>query len=60
MGGEREREGGGQDGVELGGEWDNCNSIINKYIKKKHKKKVSHILDIFFGYLISHILIFSL
>ena len=24
--------GGGQDGVELGGEWDNCNSIINKYI----------------------------
>ena len=29
-------EGGdGQDGVELGGEWDNCNSIINKYIFKK-------------------------
>ena len=28
--------GGGQDGVEcVGGEWDNCNSIINKYIKKK-------------------------
>ena len=27
--------GGGQDGVELGGEWDNCNSIINKYILKK-------------------------
>ena len=26
--------GGGQDGMELGGEWDNCNSIINKYIKK--------------------------
>ena len=22
-----------------GGEWDNCNSIINKYIKKKRKKK---------------------
>ena len=21
-----------------GGEWDNCNSIINKYIKKKNKK----------------------
>ena len=21
-----------------GGEWDNCNSIINKYIKKKEKK----------------------
>ena len=28
-------EGGGeQDGVEWGGEWDNRNSIINKYIKK--------------------------
>ena len=26
--------GGGQDGVEWGGEWDNCNSIINKYILK--------------------------
>ena len=26
--------GGGQDGVEGGG-WDNCNSIINKYIKKE-------------------------
>ena len=26
---------GGQDGVEWGGEWDNCNSIINKYIKKE-------------------------
>ena len=23
--------GGGQDGVEWGGEWDNCKSIINKY-----------------------------
>ena len=22
-----------------GGKWDNCNSIINKYIKKKNKKK---------------------
>ena len=36
--------GGGQDGVECGGEWDNCNSIINKYIKKKevqHSKKKS-------------------
>ena len=29
-------EGGcGQDGVEWGGEWDKCNSIINKYILKK-------------------------
>ena len=26
--------GGGQDGVEWGGKWDNCNSIINKYILK--------------------------
>ena len=25
------------DGVELGGKWDNCNSIINKYIKKTSK-----------------------
>ena len=30
---------GGQDGVEWEGEWDNCNSIINKYILKKVKKK---------------------
>ena len=30
--------GGGQDGVEWGGKWDNCNSIINKYIKKKKKR----------------------
>ena len=37
MGGECGREGGGQDGVEWGGKWDNCNSIINKYIKKKRK-----------------------
>ena len=22
-----------------GGKWDNCNSIINKYIKKKQKQK---------------------
>ena len=29
--------GGGHNGVEWGGEWDNCNSIINKYIKKKKK-----------------------
>ena len=30
--------GGGQDGVELGGgDWDNCNSIINKYILKKEE-----------------------
>ena len=34
-------EGGcGQDGVEWsgGGEWGNCNSIINKYIKNKEIK----------------------
>ena len=37
MGGECGREGGGQDGVEWGGTWDNCNNIINKYILKKKK-----------------------
>ena len=40
MRGECGREGGGQDGVEWGGKWDNCNSIINKYIKKKKKNLV--------------------
>ena len=25
--------------MEWGGEWDNCNSIINKYIKKKKKEQ---------------------
>ena len=25
-----------------GGEWDNCNSIINKYIKKKEKVMVEN------------------
>ena len=30
--------GGGQDGVEWGGKWDDCNSIINKYILKKYVK----------------------
>ena len=29
--------GGGRDGVK-GGKWDNCNSIINKYIFKKNNK----------------------
>ena len=33
--------GSGQDGVEWGGKWGNCNSIVNKYIKKKNKKKVN-------------------
>ena len=33
-------EGGGWAGWSgVGGKWDNCNSIINKYIKKKKKKK---------------------
>ena len=33
-------EGGGWAGWSgVGGEWDNCNSITNKYIKKKKKKK---------------------
>ena len=35
------REGGGQNGVEWGGKWDNCNSIINKYILKKRKVKMN-------------------
>ena len=26
--------------MEWGGEWDNCKSIINKYIKKKKKKRI--------------------
>ena len=37
------REGGGQDGVEWGGEWDNYNSIINKYIFKKKEKKLKDV-----------------
>ena len=37
MAGECGREGGGQDGVEWGVKWDNCNSIINKYILKKNQ-----------------------
>ena len=24
----------------VGGDWDNCNSIINKYIKKKKKNRI--------------------
>ena len=39
-GGECGREGGGQDGVEWGGKWDNYNSIINKYIFFKNPPKV--------------------
>ena len=30
--------------MEWGGKWDNCNSIINKYIKKKEKKEPSEFL----------------
>ena len=41
-GGEYGREGGWQDGVEWGGKWDNCNSIINKYILKKKKETAPH------------------
>ena len=26
-----------------GGEWDNCNSIINKYIKKRKQNKTKNI-----------------
>ena len=39
--------GGGQDGVE-GGEWDNCNSIINKYIKKNVKLIICLITYLFY------------
>ena len=36
-------EGGGWAGWSgVGGEWDNCNSIINKYIKKKKKSLFIH------------------
>ena len=45
MGGECGREGGGQDGVEWGGKWDNCNSIINKYIKKKKIDTITKNID---------------
>ena len=31
--------------MEWGGKWDNCNSIINKYIKKKKKKKATAFKD---------------
>ena len=44
MRGECGKEGGGQDGVEWGGKWDNCNSIINKYILKKRKKRRKKII----------------
>ena len=37
--GECGREGVGRMEWSEGGEWDNCNSIINKYILKKVKKK---------------------
>ena len=48
--------GGGQDGVELGGEWDNCNSIINKYIKNNNNKKEKNIAAFFLGYKNIHLL----
>ena len=38
-------EGGGWAGWSgVGGEWDNCNSIINKYIKKKKKKEKDYVI----------------
>ena len=38
--------GGGQDGLEWGGKWDNCNSIINKYIfKKKISKQMIAVIN---------------
>ena len=39
-GGECGREGVGRMELSEGGKWDNCNSIINKYIKKLKKKVV--------------------
>ena len=41
--------------MEWGGKWDNCNSIINKYIKKnlkKRKKKNSLIANLLYGFLL--------
>ena len=41
-GGEHGREGVGRMGWSEGGKWDNCNSIINKYIlKNKTSKKIA-------------------
>ena len=37
-GGGSGREGVGRMQLSEGGKWDNCNSIINKYIKKKRMK----------------------
>ena len=48
MGGECGREGVGRMEWSGGGEWDNCNSIINKYIKKKarfHSNAKKGLLD---------------
>ena len=39
-------EGGGWAGWSgVGGEWDNCNSIINKYIKKRIKKNMDCVME---------------
>ena len=34
-----------------GGEWENCNSIINKYIKKKKLKWRHPIINVWIGFL---------
>ena len=36
-----------------GGKWGNCNSIINKYIKKKKKRKKKKFNDPFITYTVS-------
>ena len=49
--------GGGQDGVEWGGKWDNCNSIINKYIKKNKKKRIVGLNNFLFKVNPLHVLV---
>ena len=51
--------GGGQDGVEWGGGWDNCNSIINKYIKKKERIIMCCDRDANYHYNGNHITIYT-
>ena len=36
--------------MKWGGKWDNCNSIINKYIKKKKKKRLEQASCLVFDY----------
>ena len=45
LGGEFRREGVGRMEWSEGGEWDNCNNIINKYIFKKSKRLQKILLE---------------